>query len=89
MTREKCHGCERRVVTILFTLSLLPPGFCSNFCKAPRGITKKEYQMGGAAAGFLIIYGALHASYSSLAKSALDDSRHQLAVCRQHKNHRR
>ena len=37
--------------------------------------------MGGAAAGFLIIYGALFYSYSGLAKSALDDSKHQLAVC--------
>src|ERR1022692_78118 len=37
--------------------------------------------MGGAAAGFLIIYGALYYSYSGLAKSALDDSKNQLAVC--------
>jgi len=69
------------VVTILFTLSLLAAWILFKFLQSTASITKKEYQMGGAAAGFLIIYGALYYSYSGLAKSALDDSKHQLAVC--------
>ena len=69
------------VVTILFTLSLLAAWILFKFLQSTAAITKKEYQMGGAAAGFLIIYGALYYSYSGLAKSALDDSKHQLAVC--------
>src|ERR1035438_3598353 len=69
------------VVTILFTLSLLAAWILFKFLQSTASITKKEYQMGGAAAGFLIIYGALYYSYSQLAKSALDDSKQQLAVC--------
>jgi len=69
------------VVTILFTLSLLAAWILFKFLQSTAAITKKEYQMGGAAAGFLIIYGALYYSYSGLAKSALDDSKRQLAVC--------
>ena len=69
------------VVTILFTLSLLAAWILFKFLQSTASITKKEYQMGGAAAGFLIIYGALYYSYSGLAKSALDDSKRQLAVC--------
>src|ERR1039458_3589843 len=69
------------VVTILFTLSLLAAWILFKFLQSTAAITKKEYQMGGAAAGFLIIYGALYYSYSGLAKSALDDSKQQLAVC--------
>ena len=69
------------VVTILFTLSLLAAWILFKFLQSTATITKKEYQMGGAAAGFLIIYGALYYSYSGLAKSALDDSKRQLAVC--------
>src|ERR1035438_6548706 len=69
------------VVTILFTLSLFAAWILFKFLQSTASITKKEYQMGGAAAGFLIIYGALYYSYSGLAKSALDDSKQQLAVC--------
>src|ERR1035438_3545773 len=69
------------VVTILFTLSLFAAWILFKFLQSTATITKKEYQMGGAAAGFLIIYGALYYSYSGLAKSALDDSKHQIAVC--------
>jgi len=69
------------VVTILFTLSLFAAWILFKFLQSTASITKKEYQMGGAAAGFLIIYGALYYSYSGLAKSALDDSKRQLAVC--------
>jgi hypothetical protein len=69
------------VVTVLFTLSLFAAWILFKFLQSTASITKKEYQMGGAAAGFLIIYGALYYSYSELAKSALDDSKHQLAGC--------
>ena len=69
------------VVTVLFVLSLLAAWILFKFLQSTAAITKKEYQMGGAAAGFLIIYGALYYSYSGLAKSALDDSKRQLAAC--------
>jgi hypothetical protein len=69
------------IVTVLFTLSLLAAWILFKFLQSTAAITKKEYQVGGAAAGFLIIYGALYYSYSGLAKSALDDSQRQLAVC--------
>jgi len=69
------------VVTILFTLSLLAAWILFKYLQSTAVITRKEYQVGGAAAGFLIFYGALYYSYSGLAKSALDDSKRQLSVC--------
>jgi len=50
------------VVTILFTLSLFAAWILFKFLQSTASITKKEYRMGGAAAGFLIIYGGLYYS---------------------------
>ncbi|MBZ5726419.1 MAG: hypothetical protein LAP87_15640 [Acidobacteriia bacterium] len=69
------------VVTILFTLSLVAAWILFKFLQSTATITKKEYQMGGAAAGFLIIYGALYSSYTHLATVARDQSKNDLAVC--------
>ena len=68
-------------VAILFTLSLGAAFILFRFLQSTAGINKKEYQMGGAAAGFLIIYGMLHYSYSSIAKSAADTAKQQLSAC--------
>ncbi len=69
------------VVTILFTLSLIAAWILFKFLQSTAAITKKEYQMGGAAAGFLIIYGALYSSYTHLATLARDQSKNDLATC--------
>lgn len=67
------------VVTILFTLSLLAAWVLFNVLKSTATITKKEYQVGGAAAGFLLIYAALYYSYTGLAN--IDGVRSQLTGC--------
>jgi len=69
------------VVAILFALSLSGAWVLFKLLQSTASISKKEYQMGGAAAGFLIIYGALNLSYTSIAKaSACQAEEEQVAV---------
>ncbi|MCU1260617.1 MAG: hypothetical protein JWO80_3502 [Bryobacterales bacterium] len=68
------------VVTILFTLSLLGAWILFKVLKSKAIITKPEYQVGGAAAGFLLIYAALYQSYTGLAN--IDGVRAQLTGCK-------
>jgi hypothetical protein len=69
------------VVTILFTLSLVAAWILFKFLQSTASINRKEYQMGGAEAGFLIIYGVLNYSYTSIAKISADDTNRQLQAC--------
>lgn len=62
------------VVTVLFAASLVAAFVLFKILQSTATITKKEYQVGGAAAGFLVIYGALYASYDHLQSL-------QLAAC--------
>ena len=71
------------VVVALFACSLAAAFVLFNILKSTAVIQKKEYQVGGAAAGFLLIYAALYGSYhqlqdNSLAREAQDKS---LAAC--------
>ena len=50
-------------VTALFFCSLVAAVVLFAVLKSTAVITKKEYQVGGAAAGFLLIYATLFGSY--------------------------
>jgi type II secretory pathway pseudopilin PulG len=72
------------VVVALFGCSLAAAVVLFKILKSTAVIQKKEYQVGGAAAGFLVIYAALYGSYHqlqerSLAREAQDQT---LAACK-------
>ncbi|SPE36594.1 hypothetical protein SBA6_590043 [Candidatus Sulfopaludibacter sp. SbA6] len=69
------------VVAVLFACSLLAAFVLFKILQSTAAIQKKEYQVGGAAAGFLVIYMALYGSYSQLQKAQLASSQAQLAAC--------
>jgi hypothetical protein len=54
------------VVAALFACSLLAAVVLFKVLKSTAVISRKEYQVGGAAAGFLVIYFALFTSYHQL-----------------------
>jgi len=68
------------VVAVLFTCSLVAAFVLFRILQSTAVIRKKEYQVGGAAAGFLIIYMALYGSYAQLQKAPLAACQAQLAV---------
>lgn len=59
------------VVVALFTCSLLAAVVLFKILQSTAVIQKKEYQVGGAAAGFLLIYVALYGSYHQLQGASL------------------
>jgi hypothetical protein len=64
-----------------FLLSLGAAWVLFKFLSSTAAITKKEYQLGGAAAGFLILFSALYASYYHLAGLQLKAYQAQLTDC--------
>jgi hypothetical protein len=54
------------VVPILFGLSMLAAVILFKFFQATAFITTKEYQLGGAIAGFVIVYLMLNSSYNTI-----------------------
>jgi hypothetical protein len=54
------------VVPILFGLSMLAAVILFKFFQATAFITTKEYQLGGAIAGFVIVYLILNSSYNTI-----------------------
>jgi hypothetical protein len=67
-------------VAVLFTCSLVAAFVLFKILQSTAAIERKEYQVGGAAAGFLVIYAALYGSYAQLQKAALATCQSQLAV---------
>ena len=67
------------VVTILFTLSVLGAWILFRLLKSKVWINNAQYQVGGAGAGFLLIYAALYQSYTGLAN--IGGVRAQLTGC--------
>ena len=59
------------VVIALFFCSLAAAYITFAILRSTAKIEKKEYQVGGAAAGFLVIYAALFASYHQLQGASL------------------
>lgn len=59
------------VVSAIFALSLFGAYVLFRFLKSTAIIKRTGYQAGGALAGFLLIFGALYASYSQLEKNAM------------------
>ena len=59
------------VVVALFTCSLAAAVVLFKILQSTAVIQKKEYQVGGAAAGFLLIYAALYSSYHQLQNASL------------------
>lgn len=68
------------VVAVLFACSLAAAVVLFKVLQSTAVIQKKEYQVGGAAAGFLIIYATLCGSYAQLQKAPLQACQTQLAV---------
>ena len=68
------------VVATLFTCSLVAAFVLFKILQSTAAIEKKEYQVGGAAAGFLVIYAALYGSYAQLQKAPLAACQAQLAL---------
>jgi hypothetical protein len=64
---------ELFAVALLFGLSLGAAWVLFKVLGSTAAVTRKEYQLGGAAAGFLIIYSALYGSYSQLVHQKIDD----------------
>ena len=60
------------VVVALFACSLVAAVVLFKILQSTAVIQKKEYQVGGAAAGFLLIYVALYGSYHQLQGASLD-----------------
>jgi hypothetical protein len=58
-------------VVALFFCSLVAAYVTFAILRSTAKIQKKEYQVGGAAAGFLVIYAALYASYHQLQGASL------------------
>lgn len=56
------------IIGILFSLSLLGAVILFKFFKSSAIIKNKQYQAGGAIAGFIIIFGVLYASYDNIEK---------------------
>jgi hypothetical protein len=67
-------------VATLFACSLVAALVLFKILQSTAAIQKKEYQVGGAAAGFLVIYAALYGSYAQLQKAPLAACQAQLAV---------
>lgn len=72
---------EVSVVAVLFVLALVAAWMLFKILKSTATITRKDYQLGGAAAGFLIIYSALYYSYRELAKIDVAGVRDQATAC--------
>ena len=53
-------------IAVLFVCSLAAAFVLFRILQSTAAIQKKGYQVGGAAAGFLVIYGALYGSYAHL-----------------------
>ena len=51
------------VITVLFSLSLLAAWVLFKFLKSTASVTNPKYQLGGAAAGFVVILSLLSATY--------------------------
>lgn len=71
-------------VAVLFACSLVAAIVLFKVLKSTAAVRRKEYQVGGAAAGFLIIYGALFASYHQLQGGQIRQQSVQLAACQSH-----
>jgi hypothetical protein len=67
-------------VAVLFACSLVAAFVLFKILQSTAAIQKKEYQVGGAAAGFLVIYAALYGSYAQLQKAPIAACQAQLAL---------
>jgi hypothetical protein len=67
-------------VAVLFACSLVAALVLFKILQSTAAIQKKEYQVGGAAAGFLLIYGALYLSYAHLQNGQLTTCQTTLAA---------
>lgn len=66
MPKEDFVQNDLLVVVALFACGLAAAVVLFKILKSTAVIQKKEYQVGGAAAGFLLIYAALYGSYDQL-----------------------
>jgi hypothetical protein len=73
------HPSDLEVVAVLFACSLVAAFILFYILKSTAKIEKKEYQVGGAAAGFLLIYSALYGSYHQLQNASLTACRASLS----------
>jgi len=62
------------VITALFSMSLIAAWVLFNILKSTATVTKPEYQLGGAAAGFVIILSILSLTYIQVNGKLSDDN---------------
>jgi hypothetical protein len=63
------------VVAIIFLLSLTGAYVLFKFLKSYARIQRKDYQAGGALAGFLLIYAALYSSFDRIEQARITEAR--------------
>jgi hypothetical protein len=66
------------VISVLFSLSLLAAWVLFNVLKSTAKVTKPEYQLGGAAAGFVVILTLLSVFYMQLGSKQNQDNINKL-----------
>jgi len=62
------------VISVLFALSLLAAWVLFKYLQSTAAVNKPGYQIGGAAAGFVIIFGALSLTYMKVDNSKNQDN---------------
>jgi hypothetical protein len=72
---------ELLAVAVCFLLSLGGAWVLFKWLSSTAGITRKDYQVGGAAAGCLLLFSALYGAYYYLEAMQLKATEEQLATC--------
>lgn len=72
---------ELSAVAVVFLLSLVGAWVLFKWLSSTAAVTKKEYQLGGAAAGCVILFSVLYAAYNHLVGLKLEDLQAQLKAC--------
>lgn len=62
------------VITALFTMSLLAAWVLFKILQSTASVSKPEYQLGGAAAGFVVILSILSLTYMQVNSRQIDDN---------------
>jgi hypothetical protein len=62
------------VITALFTMSLLAAWVLFKILQSTASVSKPEYQLGGAAAGFVVILSILSLTYMQVSSRQIDDN---------------
>jgi hypothetical protein len=73
---------ELLAVAVFFLLSLGGAWVLFKWLSSTAGITRKDYQLGGAAAGCVILFSVMYGAYNHLVGLKLGDLQAQLNACK-------